>query len=96
MGHILSLPVDILHVGQADPRGARQAGRVRVGVGGAVCPRPTALGVAVVVVTASHHPWSQHLQTLQPQELQTVSHWNTDMFSVASHLWYGLPCSGTN
>lgn len=94
MGNILSLPVDIPDVGQADPRGARQAGCVRVGGGGVVRALPSALGVAVAAVRACHHPGSQHLQALQPQELQTVPHWNTHLLSAASHHWHGLSRTG--
>ena len=94
MGNILSLPVDIPDAGQADPRGAGQAGRVCVGGGGVVRARSSALGMVVAAVPACHHPGPQHLQALQSQEVQTVPHWHTHMLSLASHHWHGLSRTG--
>ena len=79
---------------QADPRGAGQARRVRVGGGGAVRSRPLALGVALAPLGPCDLPRPEHCQARQPGQLQAVPPRHPHLLPPPRHHWHGLTRSG--
>lgn len=96
MGDFLALPPAVCDDPQADPRGAGQARRVRVGGGGAVCPRPPALGVALASLRPRDLPRAEHGQVLEPGQLQAVPPGEPHLLPPPHPHRHGLTRPGTH
>ena len=94
VGHLRALPPAVPHVVEAHPRGVGQAGRLRTGGGGTLRSSSAALGVAVASVSSRDDIRSEHLQTSQPQELQTVPQRDPHLLPPPCRHRHGLPRPG--